>query len=89
MAHHPSAQKRNRQRLVRTERNTSVRSAVRTAVKKARAALGEGDPKAAQESVRLASKALAKAARKGVLHSKTAARRTGRIQAALHRLTSS
>ena len=48
MAHHPSAEKRNRQRLVRTERNTSVRSAVRTAVKKARTALSEGDRKAAE-----------------------------------------
>jgi small subunit ribosomal protein S20 len=86
MAHHPSAEKRNRQRLVRTERNTSVRSRVRTAVKRARTALGEGDPKAAAESVRLASKALAMAARKGVLHAKTASRKTSRIQAALHRL---
>ncbi|MBN1610611.1 MAG: 30S ribosomal protein S20 [Polyangiaceae bacterium] len=89
MAHHPSAEKRNRQRLVRTERNTSVRSAVRTAVKKARTALSDGDRKAAEQSVRLASKALAKAARKGVLHGKTASRRTGRIQAALHKLTNS
>lgn len=86
MAYHPSAEKRNRQRLVRTERNTSVRSEVRTAVKKARTALGQGDPKAAADSVRLASQALARAARKGVLHAKTASRKTGRIQAALHRL---
>jgi small subunit ribosomal protein S20 len=89
MAHHPSAEKRNRQRRVRTARNTSVRSAVRTAVKKARAALSEGNPKAAQESVKLASKALARAARKGVVHIRTASRKTSRIEAALHRLTSS
>jgi small subunit ribosomal protein S20 len=88
MAHHPSAEKRNRQRLVATERNTSVRSAVRTAVKKARIALGEGDAKAAEASVKLASQALAKAARKGVVHSRTASRKAGRIQAALHKLAS-
>jgi len=86
MAHHASAEKRNRQRVNRTARNTAVRSAVRTAVKKARVALEGGDPEGAAESVRSASKALARAARKGVIHAKTASRKTGRIQAALHKL---
>ena len=88
MAHHASAEKRNRQRVGRTARNTAVRSAVRTAVKKARIALGGGDAAAAAEPVRSASKALARAARKGVIHARTASRKTGRIQAALHKLAS-
>ena len=86
MAHHASAEKRNRQRLRKTQRNTAVRSALRTALKKARTAITSGDAGAAAEPVRLASKALARAAKKGVIHHRTASRRTGRIHAALHKL---
>jgi small subunit ribosomal protein S20 len=86
MAHHVSAEKRNRQRIYRTERNTAVRSALRTALKKARIAITSGDANAAAEPARLASKALARAAKKGVIHHRTASRKTGRIQAALHKL---
>ncbi len=86
MANHVSAEKRNRQRIVRTERNRSLRSAVRNAVKKARAALAAGDKSAALEPVRAAASALARAAGKGVIHQKTAARATSRIAAALAKL---
>jgi small subunit ribosomal protein S20 len=89
MANHPSAQKRNRQRTVRTQRNRSVRSTVRAAVKKARVALAGGDPKAATDIVKDASRALARAASKGVLHPKAASRTTARIQTALSRLAKS
>jgi small subunit ribosomal protein S20 len=82
MANHASAEKRNRQRLVRTERNKAVRSSVRTAVKKARSALAAGDS-AAKDKVAEASRELAKAAKKGVLHPRTASRTTARIQHAL------
>jgi small subunit ribosomal protein S20 len=85
MANHPSAEKRNRQRIVRTERNRSVRQAVRTAVKKARAALAAGDADAAKDRASEAVVALAKAASKGVIHKKAAARTTSRIHAALQR----
>lgn len=83
MANHPSAEKRNKQRLVRTERNRAARSTVRTAVKKARAAIEAGKPEDAKKEVLTASKALAKAAAKGVLHPKAASRTTSRIAAAL------
>ena len=86
MAHHPSAQKRNRQRVVRTERNKAAKSSVRSAVKKARTALESGDKAAAKASVAAASTALAKAAKKGVLHKNTASRSTSRIQSALSKL---
>lgn len=87
MANHPSAEKRNRQRIVRTERNRAVRSAVRTAVKKARTALAGGDAAAAAEPVKLATVALAKAASKGVVHVKAASRLTSRITSALSKLS--
>ena len=85
MANHASAEKRNRQRLVRTERNRSVRAAVRTAVKKARTALTGADAEAAKQRIDEAVRALAKAASKGVVHKKAAARTTSRIKAALSR----
>ena len=83
MANHPSAQKRNRQRVVRTERNRAAKSSVRSAVKKARSAIAAGDKAAAKETVATASTALAKAAKKGVLHKNAASRVTSRIQSAL------
>ena len=86
MANHPSAEKRNRQRLVRAERNQAVRSSLRTAVKKARAAIATGDIAAAKAPVAAASIALAKAASKGVVHSRAASRTTSRIQAALGKI---
>ena len=86
MANHVSAEKRNRQRLVRTQRNRSIRTLVRNAVKSARAALEAGDKSAAAEPVKKAAVALARAASKGVLHQKTASRATSRIAAALAKL---
>ena len=83
MANHPSAEKRNRQRVVRTERNRSAASALRTSLKKARAAVSGGDAAKAKGSVASAEKALARAASKGVIHPRTAARTTSRIAKAL------
>jgi small subunit ribosomal protein S20 len=88
MANHPSAEKRNRQRIVRALRNRSTMSALRTAVKQARQAIAGGGAEAARERVAQASQALAKAAQKGVIRPQTAARTTSRIQKALHKLGS-
>mgnify|MGYP000932149296 CR=1 FL=1 len=87
MANHPSAEKRNRQRIVATARNRSVRSAVRTAVKQAHAALTGTEVAVATARVKEATLALAEAAKKGVLHDKTASRTISRIQSALHKLS--
>ena len=83
MANHPSAEKRNRQRVGRTEANKSVKGAVRTAVKKARQAIAQGDPKVASAHVSEASRALARAASKRIVHKGMAARTTSRIQSQL------
>jgi small subunit ribosomal protein S20 len=87
MANHPSADKRNRQRVVQTTRNNSVTSTVRSAVKKARTALTAGDSEAAKAAVATASSLLARAASKGVLHDNAAARTTARIQSQLSKLS--
>ena len=88
MANHPSAEKRNRQRIVRALRNRSAMSALRTTVKHARQAIADGGSQAARDRVEQASRALAKAAQKGVIRPQTAARTTSRIQKALHKLGS-
>lgn len=86
MANHPSAAKRNRQRIKRTARNRSVRSALRTQLRAARTLLEGGDADAATEAVRLAKRALARAASKGAIHRNKAARTTSRIDLALAKL---
>lgn len=83
MANHPSAEKRNRQRVVRTERNRAAKSALRGAVKKARTAIAAGEADKAKAPVAIAEKALARAASKGVIHPRAASRTTSRIAAAL------
>jgi len=87
MSNHPSAEKRNRQRLVRTERNRSVRTRIRNSLKKARAAIAAGDVAQATLPVKEASVALARAVTQGVLHQKTASRTISRINAALAKLS--
>ncbi len=83
MANTKSAQKRNRQALKRRARNQSVRTQVKSAVKKAREALASKDPARVQEALRAAARTLDKAASKGVLHKKNASRRIARLAAAV------
>jgi small subunit ribosomal protein S20 len=58
-----------------TERNKAVRSAVKTAIKKADVAVAAGDKAAAVEAATAAARALDKAASKGVIHKNQAANR--------------
>lgn len=85
MANHASAEKRNRQRITRTERNRAAKSSLRTTVKKARVALTKGTPKDAADLVISAVSALDRAASKGTIPAKRAARVKGRLAAALHK----
>lgn len=82
MANIKSAEKRNRQRITRENRNRVVLGGARTALKKARVAIANGDPNA-PELVRKAESALDRAATKGVLHENNAARRKSRLYKAL------
>jgi small subunit ribosomal protein S20 len=79
MANIKSQIKRNKQNAARHERNKSVRSALKTSQKRVRQAIAEGDAGAAQDRVREASRMLDKAASKGVVHKRTAARRKSRL----------
>jgi small subunit ribosomal protein S20 len=79
LANTHSAQKRNRQALKRRARNTSIRTTVKTAVKKAREAVLSKDPAKAKVAILAATRAIDKAASKGVLHAKNASRRISRL----------
>jgi small subunit ribosomal protein S20 len=70
--------KRNRQTIVRTERNKAVRSELKTRTKSATAAAAEGADNAT-ELAREAQKKIDMAARKGVIHKNAAARRKSRL----------
>ena len=84
MANHASAEKRNRQRIRRTERNRSIKGAVRTLLKKARAALAS-TPGDSASALAAAVKAVDRAASKGVVHPKMAARAKSRLAKAAHK----
>ena len=75
MANIKSQIKRVKTNEKRRQRNKSVRSSVRTAVRRFREAVEAGDTEKATELQRGASKALDKAASKGVLHKNQAANR--------------
>ncbi len=86
MANIKSQIKRNKQNEKKRLRNRAFRGAARTAVKAARAAMTSGaDP---QAPIKEAISALDKAAEKGVLHPKNAARRKSRLMKAAHKAAS-
>jgi len=62
----------------RTERNQSVRSAIKTFVKKTRVAIASGDENVA-ELVSLTSSAVDKAAKRRIIHKNAANRRKSRL----------
>ena len=75
MANIKSQIKRNRQNEAAHERNKSVKSALKTAVRKFREAADAGDTATAQTLLRDASRQLDKAVSKGVIHANQAANR--------------
>lgn len=80
MANHPSAEKRNRQRVCRTDRNRSIKATMRTVVKRARTALSTNETvENRTAAVADAVKSVDRAAAKGVIHPKKAARTKSRL----------
>ena len=73
MANIKSQMKRVKTNEKRRQRNKSVKSAVRTAIRRFREAVEAGDQEQVVERQRSASKALDKAASKGVIHQNQAA----------------
>ena len=80
MANIHSAIKRNRSSKRRAVRNQTARSKARSAVKDARGAIASGED--VTKHVSAAASALDKAAEKGTLHKRNAARRKSRLMKA-------
>ena len=85
MANIKSQIKRNRQNEERRVRNKSVRSRLKTLGKKFTDAAQNGGPDAAEDSYRVAARALDQAAAKGVIHKNKAANQKARLAKRLPR----
>jgi small subunit ribosomal protein S20 len=80
LANHKSALKRNRQSLVRRERNRANKTKVKTALKKIDAAIEvEDSVEMAQEALVAAVPIIERASVKGAFHKKTASRKISRL----------
>ena len=79
MANHPSAERRNRQRIKRSKRNKAVKTATRSLVKTARTEIAAGKPEDLVKAVKTVSSAVDRAASKGVIHKRAASRAKSRI----------
>jgi small subunit ribosomal protein S20 len=74
--------KRNRQNERRRVRNKAVRTELKTYTKKVRSAAAEGDAQTAGKDLAVAIRQLDKAASKGVMHKRAAARKKSRLSRA-------
>ena len=86
MANIKSAKKRILVAQTKTERNKSIRSKVKTYVKKVDAAVEAKDAEAAKTALLAATSELQKAAAKGVYHKNTASRKISRLSKAVNKL---
>ena len=79
MANSKSAKKRILVAATKTERNKSIRSAVKTSMKKVEAAVNAQNKEEAMAALSSASSVISKAAQKGVYHKNNAARKVSRL----------
>ena len=79
MANHKSAIKRIKQNRKRNERNTHIKSTLKTFIKRVREAAAEKDAVAAREALGAAIPVIDGAASKGVIHRSTASRNVSRL----------
>ncbi|GAB6888863.1 30S ribosomal protein S20 [Desulfothermus okinawensis JCM 13304] len=86
MANTKQALKRHRQSLKRRARNRAIKSRMKKAIKRVRLALEAKDKDMAQAALKNATSILDKAASKGVIHWKNAARRISRLSAQVSKL---
>ncbi len=79
MANIKSAKKRVVTSAKRAERNQAIKSGVKTAVKKVRVAVENGDKEVASKELIAATSVIDKAETKGVLKKQTASRKVSRL----------
>ncbi|XOT97603.1 30S ribosomal protein S20 [Alcaligenes pakistanensis] len=86
MANTAQARKRARQAVARNKHNASIRSMLRTAIKRVRQAVEAGDKTAANEVFRKATSIIDRVADKNIIHKNKAARHKSRLSAAVKAL---
>ena len=86
MANHKSAEKRNRQAERRNEVNRRNRGALRTEIKRLRAAVDEGNREEAQTLLPKTVSVIDRSVQKGVLHKNAAARYKSRLTGSVGKL---
>ena len=87
MANSPQAKKRARQGEKRRTHNASLRSLVRTNIKKVNAAIGSGNAEAAKTAYDSAVPVIDRMADKGIIHKNKAARHKSRLNAQVKALS--
>ena len=87
MANSPQSKKRARQAEKRRNHNASMRSMVRTYLKRVIAAISSGDASAAQAAYNDAVPVIDRMADKGVIHKNKAARHKSRLNAQVKALS--
>jgi small subunit ribosomal protein S20 len=83
MANSAQARKRARQNISRHDRNMSLRSQLRTAIKHVRKGIASTDKTAAQASFKASVSKIDSIADKGIIHKNKAARHKSRLSAAI------
>jgi len=86
LANIKSAKKRILVNRTKASRNKSIKSKVKTAIKKVDAAVAANDKEAAKAAVVQATSEISRASSKGVYHKNTAARKISRLNLAVNKL---
>jgi small subunit ribosomal protein S20 len=86
MANTAQARKRARQAEATRQRNASLKSSLRTAIKKVRKAIGTGDKAAATKELQAQQSVIDRVADKRVVHKNTASRNKTRLAQAIKAL---
>jgi small subunit ribosomal protein S20 len=86
MANTAQARKRARQSVALNKHNSSLRSMLRTAIKRVRTAIETGDKSAAADILQKATSVIDRVADKNIIHKNKAARHKSRLSAAIKSL---
>ena len=86
MANIKSAKKRILVNRTKAERNKSIKSGTKTAMKKVYAAIEAGDKSAAEAELKAATKTIEMAASKGIYHKNNVAHKVSRISKAVNNM---
>ena len=86
MANIKSAKKRILVNRTKAERNKSIKSGTKTAMKKVYAAIEAGDKSAAEAELKAATKTIEMAASKGIYHKNNTARKVSRLSQMVNKM---